>query len=251
MTCLDSVITAQRDPPCLPFLSGGDNAQLRRGSSRIWTVRIVSLLVALTFVVRPAAADTPAAMYIFPAGGQRGTDVKFRVGGLYLHESCPFAMSGSGVVASPRITATDTVWFEGPVVPLPDSQQAEDYPRDMAGSVQIAADAAVGLRAWRVWTDQGAVPSRPFVVGDLPEVTEHEMDGEPIPVNVTLPLTVNGRIFPREDIDVWDFEAKAGQTITCSCVTTRLGSPFDARLEVRDSQGKRLAESPETAPAGI
>jgi len=210
----------------------------------------VAYAVLATFA-GAVCADAPVAMYIFPAGGQRGAEVKFRVGGLYLHESCPFVMAGSGVVASPRISATDTVWFEGPVIPLPDSQQAEDYPRDMAGSVQISADAALGLRAWRVWTDQGAAPSRPFVVGDLPEVVEQEIDGEPIPAKVTLPVTINGRVFPREDVDVWCFEAKAGQAITCSCLTTRLGSPFDARLEIRDAQGRRLAESPETAPVGI
>jgi hypothetical protein len=190
-------------------------------------------------------------MYIIPAGGQRGTDVKFRVGGLYLHEVCPFEMSGPGVTASSKIIATDTVWFEGPVIPLPDSQAAEDYPRDMAGQVTIAADARLGMRTWRVWTAQGAAPSRPFIVGDLPEVVENEIDGEPIPVGVTLPVTINGRIFPREDVDIWNFEAKAGQTITCACVTTRIGSPFEARLEVRDSRGKRLAESPEAASPGV
>ncbi len=197
-----------------------------------------------------AAADAPATMYIFPAGGQRGTTVTFRVGGLYLHDACPFEMSGNGVVAAPKIEQTKTIWFEGPVIPLPDSQQAEDYPQDLAGSVKIADDAPPGHRAWRVWTAQGAVPSRPFVVGTLPEVVEDEIDGEPIAVPVKLPVTVNGRIFPREDVDVWSFEAQAGQTITCSVLTTRLGSPFDPRLEIRDGQGRRLAESSEAAPPG-
>ena len=94
------------------------------------------------------------------------------------------------------------------------------------------------------------MPSRPFIIGTHPEVVEDEIDGDPIPVNVKLPLTVNGRIFPREDVDVWSFEAKAGQTITCSVLTTKLGSPFDARLEIRDPQGKRLAESSEASPPG-
>ena len=33
-----------------------------------------------------------------------------------------------------------------PLLPLPDSQQAEDYPRDMAGEIRIAADAALGAQ---------------------------------------------------------------------------------------------------------
>src|SRR4030095_11837442 len=82
-----------------------------------------------------------------------------------------------------------------------------------------------------------------FGVGDLPEVTENEIDGEAVPVNVTLPVTINGRIFPREDIDIWSFVAKKGQTVRCEVTAIRLGSPLDARLEVRDSQGRRIAEA--------
>ena len=149
-----------------------------------------------------------------------------------------------------QLERTQTIWFEGPVIPLSDSQQAEDYPQDMAGSVNIASDAKAGSRGWRVWTAQGAVPSRPFIIGRLPEIVEDEIDGEPIPVPVVLPLTVNGRIFPREDVDIWSFQASAGQTITCSVLTTRLGSPFDARLEIRDRNGSRLAESAEETPPG-
>jgi hypothetical protein len=214
------------------------------------TVRPILILIVLTCLLSTAFADPPVAMYVFPAGGQRGTSVTFRVGGLYLHESCPFEMAGAGISAPPKIAATETLWFEGPVIPLPDSQQAEDYPRDLAGTLTIAADAAPGFRTWRVWTDQGAVPSRPFIVGELPEIVEQEIDGDPIPVHVTLPVSVNGRIFPREDVDLWSFEAKTGQTITCTVLTTRLGSPFDARLEIRDPQGTRIAESADVALPG-
>ena len=47
-----------------------------------------------------------------------------------------------------------------------------------------------------------------FVVGDLPEVIESEIDGQPIPERVSLPVTINGRIFPREDVDIWTFEVQ-------------------------------------------
>src|SRR5690242_5527408 len=89
-------------------------------------------------------ANPPVASYVFPAGGQRGTTVKVRVGGLYLYRSCGFELLGPGVEASRQLKQTHTVWFEGPLLPLPQSQQAEDYPRDMAGEVRIAADAPPG-----------------------------------------------------------------------------------------------------------
>src|SRR6266496_265354 len=135
------------------------------------------------------------------------------------------------------------VSFEGQLLPLPDSQRAEDYPKDMAGDIKIAKDAPLGLRDWRLWTSQGATPSMKFMVGDLPEIVEQEIDGDPVPVNVTLPVTINGRIFPREDVDIWTFAAKKGQSVWCEVHAARLGSPLEARLEIRDAHGRRLAEN--------
>jgi hypothetical protein len=200
------------------------------------------LAVAALLAAGAAFADPPTASYIFPAGGQRGRTVPVRVGGLNLHDSCGIEMLGPGVAVTNPLTRTKTVWFEGPLLPLPESQQQEDYPKDMAGRVTVDADAPLGLRPWRLWTAQGATSSMKFVVGDLPEVVEQEIDGDPVPVEVKPPVTVNGRIFPREDVDVWGFRAAKGQTFTCEVNALRLGSPLDARLEVLGPDGRRLAE---------
>jgi len=188
-------------------------------------------------------ADPPVASYIFPAGGQRGTTVPVRVGGLFLYGRCGFEMLGPGIKVPGSLTRAKTVWFEGSLLPLPDSQRQEDYPKDLAGQVQIDKNAPTGVRHWRVWTSQGAAPAMKFMIGELPEVIEQEIDGDPVSVSVTLPVTVNGRIFPREDVDIWSFHARKGQPVHCEVHAARLGSPLDARLEVRDPQGRRLAES--------
>ena len=191
----------------------------------------------------PLRANPPVASYIFPAGGQRGTRVPVRVGGLFLHGDCGFEMLGGGVSVPGRLKQMKTLWFEGPLLPLPDSQRAEDYPRDMAGVINIAPHPALGVCFWRLWTSQGATPSLPFVVGDLPEIVEREIDGDPIPVRVQLPVTINGRIFPREDVDLWTFHAKKGQPVLCEVAAASLGAPLDARLEVLDEHGRVLAEN--------
>src|SRR5436305_13919011 len=103
--------------------------------------RLTAILVLLVLGSDRAWADLPVASYIFPAGGQRGKAVDVRVGGLNLHKSCFFEMLGSGVQASKQLQRTRTIWFEGPRLGMPESQQQEDYPKDMAGRVQIAADA--------------------------------------------------------------------------------------------------------------
>lgn len=199
-----------------------------------------ALLVVATSLVH---AEPPHASYIFPAGGQRGTKVQARVGGHFLHERANFELLGAGVAAPAEIHRTETIWFEGPLIRQPASQQSEDYPQDYAAEVAIAAESPLGMRWWRCWNAQGVTPPLPFIVGDLPEVVEAETDGEPIPVAVTLPVTINGRIFPREDTDVWTFEAVAGQPISCAATSRELGSPLVAKLSVHDPYGKLLAES--------
>lgn len=221
-------------------------APLRWVSSRLR--RFIAITAAASLFGLAIQAEEPSVSYIFPAGGQRGTEVHFKVGGHYLHGEASFEMLGSGVSATSKIRETNTVWFEGPIIPLPASQNAEDYPKDHAGQVKIAPEAELGARYWRVWTSQGATPARPFVIGDLPEVVEQEIEGNPIPVEVKLPVTINGRIFPREDVDVWTFTARAGQEIMFEVSAKRLGSPLEARLEVRDAKGKHLAEV--VAPSG-
>lgn len=193
------------------------------------------------------AADEPSVAYLFPAGGQRGTTVEFRVGGHYLHDKARFEMLGTGVTAVERLSRSPhTLWFEGPVIPLPDSQQKEDYPVEHLGRVQIAPDAANGIRRWRVMTSQGATASLPFVIGDLPEIIEKEIDGRPLPVPVELPVTINGRTFPRQDVDIWTFAARAGTTYICDVLASRIGSPLDASLRIVDPDGHVIAENDDT-----
>jgi hypothetical protein len=200
------------------------------------------LAIITAFSTSVACADEPYALFIFPAGGQRGTTVDVRIGGMNLHAECPLHWSGSGVAAPKTIRRTETLWFEGPVIAQPESQRSEDYPSDYAAKLVIAPNAA-GSQRFRVATSQGVTTSLPFVLGDDPEIVEQETDGTAIPVDVSLPVTINGRVFPREDTDEWRFQARKGQTVRCEVVSERLGYPLDAQIEVVDAAGRRLAHN--------
>jgi hypothetical protein len=202
----------------------------------------LALFFAL-FAAYALQADPPHASYVFPAGGQRGTTVNVKIGGHYLHERASFEILGPGLAAPAELVRGETTWFEGPLIRQPASQASEDYPQDYAGQIAIAADAAAGQRWWRCWNAQGVTAALPFVIGELPELVERETEGAPIPFPISLPVTINGRVFPREDVDIWSFEAEAGQSITCAAVAKKLGSPLVAKLEVRDAIGKSIAES--------
>ncbi|MFT5526857.1 MAG: hypothetical protein ACI9G1_002433 [Pirellulaceae bacterium] len=205
---------------------------------------LVAAGLAILLSIPLAMGDEPTVDYIFPAGGQRGTKVEFRVGGNNLHSRAQFEMIGLNVNPVDEIQpAAETVWFDGPLLSQPSSSRKEDYPKDYDGDVEIGSSAELGVRRWRVSTSQGITASRPFIVGELPEVVEAEIDGEPLPVAVTLPTTINGRIFPREDIDIWTFQAASGKTYSCEVMAARLGSPLDSRLEIRDPAGRLVTEN--------
>ena len=216
----------------------------RRAGRSIFMKR--SSILSLCAVVLSAAslcADAPVGMYLFPAGGQRGRTVDLLVGGLNLNQSCNFEIVGPGVAGPNSIKRTAGPFFEGPVLPLPESQRQEDYPRTLAAQIKIAADAPLGNRFAFMWTAQGVTNPLTFVVGELPELVEKEIDGAPIPVLVEAPITINGRIYPRENVDAWKVRLKKGQALTCSVAAASIGSPLDARLVVYEPGGRKIAES--------
>lgn len=198
---------------------------------------------SLSMMAGQLRAEPPTAMYLFPAGGQRGTTVNIHAGGLFLNKSCNFEIIGQGVSGPSVVHRTTTPKFEGPILPIPESQRQEDYPLAMAAEIKIAADAKPGNRHVRMWTSQGVTLPLPFVVGQLPEIVEQEIEGDPIPIVVSAPLTINGRIYPREDEDIWSVKLKKGQVLSCDVVASSIGSPLDARLEIRDAHGRMRAES--------
>lgn len=219
---------------------------VRRSSKRFWISLIIVLFVGARHcdVVR---AESPLISYMFPAGGQRGTQVEVRVGGCNLYEAPRFILTGQGISGPQVLSPTARIWFEGPMIPQPPSQQREDYPRDYLATLQIAADTSLGQSNWRAATGQGVTASLGFVVGDFPEIVEQEEEGPTPPVPVTLPVTINGRTFPREDVDTYRFMATAGQIITFHTATSVFGSPLKACVAILDGKGNVLAE---TLPAG-
>jgi len=206
-------------------------------------VCVFSVLVSTGNV---ANSESPTTAYVFPPGGQRGTTVPVRIGGHFLHDKADFLIVGPGVEGRSPIEQTSTTWFEGPLILQPASQQKEDYPKDYAGEIQIAADAPLGVRYWHCTTSQGITPGMRFVISDLPEIVEEESEENVPSKPLTLPVTINGRIFPREDVDDWTLDAKAGQVITCEVNAARIGSGLDSRLEVLGPNGQVIAENSDT-----
>ncbi len=195
---------------------------------------------ALLLAALPSPAEPPGVSYVFPAGAQRGSQLEARVGGFYFHGNARFQFANNLLHAQPRLTEMQTLFFNGPLILKPASQNREDYPKDYAVRISVPADVPLGAHLWRCATSQGVTPSLKFVVGDLPEVVEHEIEGPESPTPVHLPLTINGRIFPREDSDSWSFSAKEGETLTCELAARSLGSPLQGVLELTSPAGVKV-----------
>jgi len=188
-------------------------------------------------------AEPPGVSYIFPSGARRGSSVEARVGGFYFHGKAGFHFLQGPLSVDPVLKEMETVFFNGPLILKPASQNREDYPKDHSARITVPADAPLGSHLWRCSTSQGVTPTLKFVVGDLPELVEHEIEGPENPTPVPQPVTLNGRIFPREDSDRWSFPVQQGATITCELAARSLGSPLQGVLEITSPRGTPLRET--------
>ena len=262
----------------------------------------VTVGVALAVALAPATATAQTAPtnphlgYVYPAGGRQGTTVQVQVGGRYLDGAGTVLVSGRGVQGrfigvdkplNPRQLTDMREKAQELQKKLPDPavrrelmeirQKVGDSVRRNANPVlsdiatieiTIDADAEPGPRQLRMGTSIGLSDPVVFCVGQLPEVSEiatAEGDAAP-PLEVALPVVVNGRIIPGEkerlqgnirqgvqylpgDVDRFRFQAKKGQDLV-AIVSARDLMPyladavpgwFQATLAITDSAGREVA----------
>jgi hypothetical protein len=73
-------------------------------------------------------------------------------------------------------------------------------------------------------------------------------DSKPVsdPLQVTLPVSISGRLAENAAIHSFAFEAKKGQTLRLSVVAKALGFPTDAVISILDEAGKVLTDADDT-----
>ena len=107
----------------------------------------------------------------------------------------------------------------------------------------IAASARVGLHRMSVITPLGVPAMQSFAVAADPEVLEKEpndvvSDQGGLPVTLTaLPATLVGSIDRPGDVDIFRFEAKAGEQLVFQVLARAIGSQLRPELIVLDTRG--------------
>jgi len=114
--------------------------------------------------------------------------------------------------------------------------------------VTVPDDAAPEFVTLAVVTPAGESRPHKLLVDDALVVVDKEPNnGFPTAQPLTLPATVSGAVQAAQDVDVFRFEGKAGQTVNCEVLANRLGSPLDGSLTLYDAAGVALAVADDTA----
>src|SRR5476651_1236047 len=103
------------------------------------------VLVPLSALGQSVPSREPTSTHIFPAGGQRGTTVKVRVGGECLPPGMAFKLTGSGITGPGLLGSEAKPRYEPSVRRAPRDADgagaACTYPREFDTSIAVDAEA--------------------------------------------------------------------------------------------------------------
>lgn len=201
----------------------------------------LAVLLALTGTARAQLA--PEVGYVFPAGGKAGTTVEVKLGGYDWTPDMQFFVHDKRVkleVLGPPgelLVPPPPYWFG------PRSRNAAlPIPREVSARFVLPAGLPPGPIRWQLANANGASATGLFIVGDGIEVVEHERRKGP-QVLPSLPVVVSGRLWKNEEVDSYRLVAPRIGPVTCELCARRLGANFHGALEVRDTNGRLVAEA--------
>lgn len=193
------------------------------------------------------AQKAPGVGYAYPPGGRAGSTVEVKLGGYDWTPDMQFLVHDAAVKLEVLSAPSDVIphlppyWFG-----IKSMVNDPPLPREVTARLTLPADLPEGPLRWCVANANGGSPSAVFIVGRDPEVLEDEQRATP-QVLPELPVTVNGRLLRIEEVDRYQFQTASSGLVTIDLMARRLGSDFLGVLEVRDADGRKIAETFDTA----
>lgn len=203
-------------------------------------------LLPLLLLAAPVLAQLPPGKdcYVWPPGAKRGQTVEVRLGGSDWTPDVQFFCYDSRVKLTPLGPPGEVLIPEGPFwFGQKSFLNDPNLPREVVAKFTLPPDLPPGPVRWAVANGNGAGGGGVFVVGNGDEVTEDE--GRTKPQELTLPVTVNGRLRRIEEVDRYTFTAAKSELVTADLFARRLGNDFNGVLEVT-ADGKRVIEAVDT-----
>jgi hypothetical protein len=159
---------------------------------------------------------------IEPLGAQRGTTV-------------------TAVISGEKLVAPTSGWFDTPGIEWIETVSASA--KSITGKVRVGADVPLGPHLFHLKTAQGRTNTRLFHVSQFPAVNEFEPNDPPgKPQQIRLaPQVLHGYLKGRQDIDVYEFEARKGERWVFDLKSIEYGSHLECELALEDAQGRVVA----------
>lgn len=197
-----------------------------------------TLSCALVVLLAPALSaqiSFPMVTHVSPAAVQRGTAAEVTV------ECRTSSLAGAYKVLIEGTGVTAEV--------LPTKAPAKGDQLSCKLKVTVAANAALGVREFRIASDLGISSLGQLLIVDAPVIAEPATPStQAKPLAVPVPSVVCGRIRALEAVDYYSFTAKVGQVLTLEVVCARaqdkihdLQKHADPLIAVFDADGRELA----------
>ena len=191
-------------------------------SARRLTLLALALLATAGAAVGAEDPADPWVDRIEPLGGQRGTSVEVSLVGKNL-----------AVPAVLEFDAAGLAW----------ESLGRDEDGNLRGVVRIAAETAPGPHTATLSTPLGRSNSRLFYVDELPSVREAEPN-DTLAQAQRIDLksqTLHGAMHGLPDIDIFAFDARAGERWTFDLRSLEFGGFLENDMTLLDAEGRRVA----------
>jgi hypothetical protein len=175
-----------------------------------------SVLFAASAIAQQVTLPLPRILTVMPMGGQAGQNVEVTITGENIEDVTELTFS------TPKITAK-------PVAGAPNKF-----------TVNIAADAVVGVYDARVMSRLGVSSARAFSVNKLPEVIRTKANNT-VETAMALPVgTICNATMTKRAVDFYSFQALKGQPVAIDCAAVGIDSRLTPVLILADSKGADL-----------
>ncbi len=175
-----------------------------------------------------------------PLGAQVGASTWITVEGINLEDSPRLIFSRKGVEA----TVTE-------IEPAPNPPYRTPRQR-VRIRLDVDSGAEIGSHGFRIKTVYGTSNWVRFALGRLPQIEAMEpAEKPPDGREITLPVTIEGRLDRGDRGDIFRFGAEQDQELVFRVEAASLGSRLDSVLEIMDGEGRILARNDNFFPGSV
>ncbi len=179
----------------------------------------------------------PMVTHAFPVAVQRGTTAELIVAGQ------------QNFAGAYKVLVSGNDLVRGEIVVPANQPRSTPAQRMTTVTVKfnVDKDAEPGVREFRIATDAGLSSVGLLLITDDPVFRDTSNPREIKPIGITIPTVVCGRLAVPEQVTTYEFDAVAGQRLTCEVYCARLEDKIhdlqnhaDPAITLFDGQGKEL-----------